>query len=124
MNDTDLTVLFGNLLENACEGCMTVPEDIRQIRLRGEMLNHGSYVFTIDNTFSGTVQIVKGQYLSSKHQGNGIGIQSVRNIVDNYNGLAKFETTDNMFCVSIVLNLCNKREDSKTEHFQSSLSTS
>lgn len=105
ISDPDLTVLFGNLLENACEGCMTVPSDQRRICLRGEILNQSSFVFTLDNTFSGMLQMKKGQFLSTKHKGTGIGIRSVQDIVSNYNGIAKFETKDNMFCVSVVLTL-------------------
>lgn len=112
ISDPDLTVLFGNLLENACEGCMTVPAGQRQIQLRGEILNQNSFVFTLDNTFSGKVQMEKGRFLSSKQEEHGIGLRSVQDIVNKYNGTVKFETEKKMFCVSIVLNLPSDKPDS------------
>lgn len=105
VSDTDLIVLFGNLLENACEGCLTLPEEKRLIRLRSSMPNQGSLVLTLDNPFSGDIETDKEAFLSSKHEGNGIGIESVRNIANHYNGIAKFETKNGMFCASVVLNL-------------------
>lgn len=105
ISDTDLTVLFGNLLENACEGCLTMPEEKRKICLRGSLPAPGAFVLTIDNTFYGSIKMEKDHFLSSKHAGNGIGIESVKNIVSRYNGTAKFTAKNGMFCASIVLNL-------------------
>lgn len=103
VSDTDLTVLFGNLLENACDGCTTVPEDMRRIQLWAETPNQGTLVLSMDNTFSGAIQMKKGQYMSSKHEGTGMGIQSVQSIVNHYNGTVRFTSKGNIFSVSIVL---------------------
>lgn len=106
IRNTDLCVLLGNLIENACDGCMTLPEGRRLIRLNMLMPNQGSVVFTLDNTFCGPpLRKDNGQYLSSKHEGYGIGLDSVINIVNRYNGLLKTDTEGEMFCVSVVLNL-------------------
>lgn len=103
VSDTDLTVLFGNLLENACDGCTTVPEDMRSIQLWAETPNQGTLVLSMDNTFSGAIQMKEGQYMSSKHEGTGMGIQSVQSIVNHYNGTVRFTSKGNIFSVSIVL---------------------
>lgn len=106
MQDTDLCVLLGNLIDNACSGCMTLPEDKRRIHLNLLMPNHGSIVFTLDNTFDGQpFQKDNGQFLSTKHEGYGIGLDSVLNIVKRYNGVLKTNTEGEMFCISVVLNL-------------------
>lgn len=106
MQDTDLCVLLGNLIENAYDECLTLPEDKRHILLKMLMPNHSSVVFTLDNTFSGhSIQKNKGQFLSSKHEGYGIGIDSAANIVERYNGVLKIDTEGKMFCISVVLNL-------------------
>lgn len=106
MQDTDLCVLLGNLIENACDECLTLPEDHRQIRLKMLMPTQSSVVFTLDNTFGGhSIQKNKGQFLSSKHEGYGIGIDSAANIVERYNGVLKIDTEEEMFCISVVLNL-------------------
>lgn len=105
INDMDITILFGNLLENAFEGCMTCSEEQRKIILRGSMVNQSSYVFTLDNTFFGSIQFENGRYLSTKHDGIGIGIESIKNIVNKYNGTSEFKFKNNIFYISIMLNL-------------------
>lgn len=106
IRDTDLCVLLGNLIENACDGCMTLPETGRRICLNMLMPNYGSVVFTLDNTYDGQpLQKDNGQFLSSKHEGYGIGLDSALNIVNRYNGVLKTDTQGDTFCVSVVLNL-------------------
>lgn len=106
IQDTDLCVLLGNLIENACDGCMTQPEDNRHIRLEMLMLNCNSIVLSLDNTFEGQPPLKNcGQFLSSKHGGYGIGLDSVLNIVNRYNGDLKIDTKEGMFCTSVVFYL-------------------
>lgn len=106
IQDTDLCVLFGNLIENACDGCMMLPEEKRRICLQALMPNQGAIVLTIDNTFyRQSLRKYNGQFLSSKHEGYGIGLNSVLNIVNRYNGMLKTDTEDDIFCISILLNL-------------------
>lgn len=105
IQDTDLCVLLGNLIENACDGCMTLPKDKRRMCFKMLMPNHGSVVFTLDNTFEGKApQKENGQFLSSKHKGYGIGLDSASGIVNRYNGVLKTDAQNGIFCVSVVLN--------------------
>lgn len=106
IRDTDLCVLLGNLIENACHGCMTLPDGKRRIHLMASMPTQNSLVFTLDNTFEGQLpRKIDHQYFSSKHEGAGIGLDSAQNIINRYNGVLKTEIKDDMFCVSAVLNL-------------------
>lgn len=62
------------------------------------MPNHGSVVFTLDNTFEGKApQKENGQFLSPKHKGYGIGLNSA-------SGVLKTDAKNGIFCVSVVLN--------------------
>lgn len=105
MTDADLTVLFGNLLENACDACMGVPKERRLIRLHGGLPNKGALVFTLDNSFNGIVKQENGRFLSSKHDGFGIGMESAQNVAERYRGELRIEPADGMFQVSAVLHL-------------------
>lgn len=49
--------------------------------------------------------VANRKFLSSKHEGYGIGLDSVLNIVKRYNGVLKTDTEGEMFCISVVLNL-------------------
>ena len=98
-------VIFGNLLENACDACQSLPPNRRKIQIKASLPNPNVLVFAIDNTYSVPIQKVDNQYLSSKHSGFGTGIDSVQNIVQRYRGVLTLEEKDGMFCVSGMLNL-------------------
>lgn len=105
ISDTDLSVLFGNLLENALDGCMTLPEEQRELRLNTSLANQNSLVLTLDNRFEGSFRKDGLHFLSTKHQGTGIGTESARAIVARYHGDITFNIQDNWFYVSAVLYL-------------------
>lgn len=101
VKDTDLCVLFGNLLENAIEGCMTLPQKKRQIKLR--VAAHGQELLvTVDNTFDGILFKEQDAYLSRKRKGTqqGVGLSSVAAVIEKYNGRLKCEQKDGWFLVS------------------------
>lgn len=103
IKDADLTVLFGNLIENAIDACENVQKDKRSIELKIHRPNAGSIVFSIDNTFDGNIKMSGNKFLSTKQNGSGIGIESAKYVVEKYNGDMKIEINDNKFCVSGVL---------------------
>lgn len=98
---TDITVLLGNLLENAVEACCNeqVPKFIKlRIRQKGNML-----LVLVDNTCTTSVRFQEGTPLSSKREGVGIGAASVRNITERYKGTTQFEQRDRIYCASVLL---------------------
>ncbi len=101
--DSDaLTVLIGNLLENAVHACQQ--EANSAISVRGLKDENGVF-FKISNTFKGEVKKApNGLYLSTKHDGRGIGLRSVRNIVTDHNGMLEIDHTGGYFTVSVLLN--------------------
>lgn len=107
VSDPDLSVLLGNLLENALDACRAQEEGERKIvvRARGD---DRSLCVTVDNSFHGTLRYASdGTLLSAKHKGMGLGTRSVRSIAERYHGVCRFETKDGMFCASV---LCQKTE--------------
>ena len=99
IKDADLTVLFGNLIENAIDACENVQKDKRSIELK----IHRPNAVSIDNTFDGNIKMSGNKFLSTKQNGSGIGIESAKYVVEKYNGDIKIEINDNKFCVSGVL---------------------
>ncbi len=101
--DESLAVLLGNLLENAVEACAS--EERPLISVRGK-LDGGEVFFKVINTFTGkTKKTADGLYLSTKHEGRGIGLRSVRSIVSEYKGMLKISQEDGLFTVSVMLRL-------------------
>ena len=104
--DTEVTVILGNLLENAVEACLREKNGKCSIRLRIFRKN-SSLVFLTDNTCSGTVPFdADGKTpLSSKRKGVGIGVSSIREIADRYGGDTLFEQKAGMFYASVWLQI-------------------
>lgn len=101
--EKDLSVILGNLIENAIDA--TKKENHREIIVKAKM-SVDSFVITIDNSFSGLLKKDKnGDYLTTKPNGSGLGLLSVKNTVQKYNGILSLKQEDNWFKVSILLNL-------------------
>ncbi|MEG1781282.1 MAG: GHKL domain-containing protein [Clostridium sp.] len=100
----DLSVVFGNCLENAFEACARMePEAEKTISLMAKPVGSGLAII-IDNTFDGQVHKENDVYLSDKREHSvGIGIESVKIIAKKYGGTVSFETKENIFMTSIRL---------------------
>ena len=102
---TDLSVLFGNLLENAIEACQKQSSGPRKIIVRSQM-SQNTLALTVDNTYETIPEKDRlGRFRSMKHSGEGVGTESVKNIVSRYDGVVQFETRGDLFCVSAMLYL-------------------
>ena len=102
---TDLSILFGNLLENAIEACQKQSSGPRKIIVRGQVAKN-TLALTVDNTYETIPEKDRlGRFRSMKHSGEGVGTESVKNIVSRYGGVVQFETRGDLFCVSAMLYL-------------------
>ena len=104
VEDVDFCVLLGNLLENAIDGCKNLPEEKRQIILKiGQTAEH-IIVLQVSNPYENSVSVKDGKFFSTKHEGEGQGIKSVRLIVEKYNGFLDIHYENQAFEVKILLN--------------------
>lgn len=105
IDETDLSVLFGNLIENAIDACKAESSDNKKIVIRA-MTDEYTLCLGIENTFTGTIKKdLNGVLFSSKHIGYGIGVESVKSIAEKYGGAYRSEVKDGMFMSSVLLNL-------------------
>ena len=105
ISDADISVLLSNLLENALYACKNSTLTANKIIIRGTGTKDALF-FTIDNTFDNQIlKDAKGNLMTTKRTGSGIGVESVKHIVSRYNGTFTTEQKDNMFYVSFMLNL-------------------
>lgn len=104
MTAVDLNVIFGNLFENALEGALrsTQQNNKRYIKVKigmsGNMLTA-----VIRNSFCGEIKRQDGHFLSSKREGKGVGISSVKRIIKARGGVFRAEYTNDEFSVSILV---------------------
>lgn len=106
LSNADIAVLLGNLLENAMAAASLAPEALRKINLN--MVCHRKMLaITIDNGFNGVIkQKPDGEYVSTKPDHIGIGLKSIADIAEKYNGGVEFKHDNKMFhsCVMLGLN--------------------
>lgn len=101
---SDLCIVVGNLLENAVEACTRMTEGKRFIRLHSH-LEYGVLTLTVDNSFDGKVKEKDGAFLSSKREGEGLGLSSVAAVAKKHGGAARFEAKDTVFQASVYVRM-------------------
>lgn len=102
VSDTDISVLFGNLIENALDACRGETSEDRKIIVRAGLAG-GSLCITVDNTFTGLLKHTSsGELASTKHRGLGLGTKSVESIAAHYGGVCRFEAKEGMFYASVM----------------------
>ena len=100
--EPEFCALLGNLLENALDAC-AISKAPRIIRLNIRQPGKQTLYLTMDNTSDQPPISDKKRLVSSKHEGFGVGTESVRVTAERYNGDARFEWKDGIFCVSVML---------------------
>lgn len=105
VSDSDISIILSNLLENAIHACDNSNLSLKKIIIHGTGTKDALF-FTIDNTYDNPIiKDKKGNLLTTKKLGSGIGIESVKNVVSRYDGIFTTEQKDHMFYTSFMLNL-------------------
>lgn len=103
IDDVVLSAIIGNVLENALEGCLTISEGKRYIKLQIDVEGGCQLYIIVVNNFDGKVKKRGDVYLTNKANGSGLGIMSVKVMAEKYNGQARFSHIDNEFYSEIML---------------------
>lgn len=105
IDNLDLSIVIGNCVENAIEACNKIIDKSKKyINIKAEIKGF-NLLLRINNSFNGQVVDDDGTIKTSKKsQEHGIGLSSVRKIVEKYNGFFDIKYTDSEFQVSIVMN--------------------
>ena len=102
--ETTISVVLGNLLENAIDACSKVTSGQKKITVRGKA-SMGSVFFEITNTYDGNLRKTKsGAFLSTKKgSGHGLGLESVSQLAESLGGILELDAKDGVFRASILL---------------------
>ncbi len=104
ISDSNLCVIFGNILENAMEACERMNGDDKFITLTSYRRN-AMLVITMENSFEGCLRQKDTQFYSSKRGAFGIGLSSVQAVAQKHGGNATFEGKDGVFHTGIYVAL-------------------
>lgn len=103
--ELDMSSLLGNLMENAIDGCLTIPKNRRYFCLTTE-IRHGNRLYIVStNSFDGKVQKGKDGYRSTKHGGKGTGLISIATAAEKYGGSAQASNSGSEFYVDVTLKI-------------------
>ena len=105
IEEDDLVVVIGNLLDNAIEANERLEEN-RYIQVKIKY-NRGCLIVKVVNSFDSHVIVEKGKLKTRKEKQeiHGIGLKSVQGIVDKYHGELKITYKEEMFSVKILMYL-------------------
>lgn len=98
----DITAILGNLLDNAIEAARQTTDKILNISIS---LKQGVLRIEIENSYNGPLINDEKNIATTKNNKNdhGIGLNSVKQIVEKQNGILKVYTRDNLFCIRLIL---------------------
>lgn len=109
--NSDLSIIVGNLFENAIEACQHVELEKRFIKIRANVAAN-RFTLIIDNSYDGELRVHGSEFYSRKRKGFGVGIASVRSVVAKYDGGMKYETESGIFKTSLYVKI---KEDSSKD---------
>lgn len=104
INEVDLCVIIGNLLDNAMEGCGETAAEKRFIRVYIEVLKEQLYIY-ISNSMADHIRKEGGQYLSTKRGNHGFGLMRIDRTVKKYHGFLNRQHEEGVFATEIMLPL-------------------
>lgn len=104
IDEPDICILFGNLLENAVNACMEESPGTPFICVHARAAGERAISITVDNSCQTPPVMKNGCFMSSRHSGEGTGTASIRNIAAQYNGIADFKYKSGVFYASVFLN--------------------
>ncbi|MEE1003578.1 MAG: ATP-binding protein [Acutalibacteraceae bacterium] len=104
---TDLSVIFGNTLDNAIEACEKLQADIKKEVSVVCKYNSGFMFLTISNPVTENIKIHNNTIQTTKQDksNHGFGLYSLQKIVDKYDGTLTFSCDDNVFECEVTLNV-------------------
>lgn len=101
----DICILLGNILDNAIEASMKIPEEKRYINCFMKYESN-ALIITLVNAFDGKLLKKRdNKIISNKEdaESHGIGLESVRKVADKYHGSVVIDIKQETFMIKLTL---------------------
>ena len=99
INEIEISVIVGNILDNAIESCQKVTDTNKDIWGSITVDKH-DIIINIKNTAMNSNNLKTSK---SDKKSHGYGLKSIKHIAKKYNGYAKFSFGDNIFTSYVLL---------------------
>ena len=107
INEFDLCVLFGNLLDNAIEACENLPPNSdkdKYINIQAGTVKK-CFLLEVNNPTDASSGQVIGATSKKTPGKHGIGLLNISDVVESYNGVTDISIKDGIFTISILIPL-------------------
>ena len=105
LSEQEICILFGNLLENACNACRKADKSIVRTLSVSATVTEFHLRLEIQNTAAGTVHF-DGDGLPIPHRsGSGVGTRSVAKMLADHKDHIKFSQEDGIFAAQVMIHL-------------------
>ena len=114
INEFDLCVLFGNILDNAMEACGRMKRDeCSFINIQAKTVKK-CFLVEVKNSMDSMEKYTEGFTNKGNLQEHGIGLLNVGDVVNKYNGVVNTEAEKGIFVISILMPINDTAHDIKT----------
>lgn len=105
VNDIDLCVIIGNLIDNAVESCDEVKDGSEKfLRIYIGIFKHQLYI-SVTNSTTELIRKLDTEYITKKRGNHGHGLKRINNIVNKYDGYINRKNEPGVFVTEIMLPL-------------------
>jgi len=102
----DLTVILGNLLDNAITAIKKADRKLLDLSISCSM---GNLIIILKNSYNGPLKIENGKFLSTKKnkENHGIGFSNIKQSLNNYDGEIRLEYSKDIFSAHVIIPYIN-----------------
>lgn len=118
INEFDLCILFGNILDNAVEACERLQRKEQEsgiqpfIRVQAGAVK-GCFLLEVKNSMNEAYKQKGKNTETESRQGHGIGLLNVGDVVREYNGVMKTEIHNGVYDISVLLPFADPAYDTE-----------
>lgn len=100
-DETELSVVFANAIENAINALRSLPLDKRIIKCK--CIRYPQFMFRISNPYMGKISFDNDGYPISDKKDHGLGSRSIKAYCEKHNAMCAYTTDDNYFTLQITM---------------------
>lgn len=104
VNDIDLCVILGNLLDNAIESCEKIDKEDRFLRIY-IIVNKKQLYISVQNSAKEILDFNEKNYITNKRGNHGLGMKRVQSLVDKYDGFLNLQNEPGIFASEVTIPL-------------------